>query len=336
MLLSRRLMADCTKNFCLTKNLNKTFAKISKSSYKKIFKNAKCSDYLLSQPSCLKNEVCLLNAGEFWTKKVEKGRLIKGGFLEGAGDNSGGIIGVMFALFCLIIGLMGVVKSLQFVLMGRAKKSIVRATNMNVYLAMLVGLVITILVQSSSITTSALTPLCGIGVLRLEQMFPITLGANIGTTVTGLIAALADLKAKSLQIALCHLTFNIIGILIWFPIPSMREIPLNAARTLGLYASYYRFVPIIYIFAAFVILPGICLGISALYDQSVAGGVIVTVVFVFALIGFEVFWCIKGCYLVLSKEQRENRATELKLADSTLGDKSLATTKSEQPAEATI
>jgi len=317
-LLSRRLAGDCTNYYCLSKDLNKTFSKISSKSYKKSFKNAECSKYLLSKHSCLKGEVCLLKAGDYWTKKVESGRLIKGGFLEGAGDGAGGVLGLIISLLMMIGGLFGLVKSLQFVLMGKAKKAIIRATNMNVYLAMVAGIVITILVQSSSITTSALTPLCGVGVLRLEQMFPITLGANIGTTVTGLIAALADLKPKSLQIAFCHLLFNIIGILIWFPVPIMRQIPLNAARTLGLYASYYRFVPLAYIFLAFVILPGICLGVSALYGASIAGGVILTLLLLGGLVGFEVFWWMKGCYMVLSKEQREEGERELALANAKL------------------
>lgn len=333
-LLSRRMAADCTKYYCLSKDLNKTFAKISKSSYKKSFKNAACSDYLLSKHTCAKGEVCLLGAGKFWTKKVENGRLIKGGFLQDAGDGAGGILGLIIALLMLTGGLFGLVKSLQFVLMGKAKKAIIRATNMNVYLAMIVGVVITILVQSSSITTSALTPLCGIGVLRLEQMFPITLGANIGTTVTGLIAALANLKAKSLQIALCHLLFNIIGILIWFPVPLMRQVPLNAARTLGLYASYYRFVPILYILVAFVVLPGIFLGVASLYSASIAGGVILTLVLLGALIGFEVWWWMKGCYMVLSEEDRKKGEEELRLANAKLAEEE--TGSAEAQPEATI
>lgn len=53
------------------------------------------------------------------------------------------------------------------------------------YLAILVGCFMTILVQSSSIFTSALTPLAGIGVISLERIYPLTLGSNIGTTTTG-------------------------------------------------------------------------------------------------------------------------------------------------------
>merc|ERR1712137_541489 len=179
------------------------------------------------------------------------------------------------------------------------------------------GIGITIVVQSSSVTWAALTPLCGMGVLRLEKMLPLTLGANIGTTVTALIAALSTMKFGALQIALCHLLFNITGILIWFPVPLMRQIPLGAARLLGLYASFYRFVPALYILVMFVTVPGILLGLSSLYDASVAGGVILTLVLLGAFAGFE-FWWIKmgGCYKVLSKEEREARLQELEKSNS--------------------
>jgi len=61
---------------------------------------------------------------------------------------------------------------------------------------MVIGAGITIFVQSSSITTSVLTPLAGLDIIQLEVMFPITLGANIGTTVTGILAALVSSKVR--------------------------------------------------------------------------------------------------------------------------------------------
>merc|ERR1712167_213551 len=136
--------------------------------------------------------------------------------------------------------------------------------------------------QSSSVTTSALTPLCALGVLPLDKMLPLTLGANIGTTCTALIASLVSLKFGAVQIALCHLWFNITGILIWFPAPVMRKVPVGAARLLGLYASYYRATPPLYIPVMFVITPLIFLGVSAVIDASVAGG---TILLLFILIG---------------------------------------------------
>merc|ERR1719411_825714 len=131
---------------------------------------------------------------------------------------------------------------LKKIFMGKAHVLIQYSLKVNDYLAILIGVGITVIVQSSSVTTSALTPLCGIGVLPLIKMLPLTLGANIGTTCTALIASLVSLKFGAVQIALCHLWFNIFGILIWFPVPFMRNVPLSAARVLGLYASYFRWL----------------------------------------------------------------------------------------------
>ena len=121
-----------------------------------------------------------------------------------------------------------------------------------------------------------LDSLVGIGVLPVKKMLPMTLGANIGTTFTSMFAALAVMKFDSIQIAFCHLLFNIIGILVWFPVPMARMVVIKAACTLGFYASYWRFVPLIYILTMFVAVPGISLAISLLYTASVAAGIVVT------------------------------------------------------------
>ena len=109
---------------------------------------------------------------------------------------------------------------------------------------------------------------------------------------------------------------NLIGILIWYPIPAMRQIPLGAARLLGLYASFYRFVPALYIMVMFVVMPAILLGIAEVYEASVAGGLILGLLFV-AAVGAGLFWWIKleGCYKVLTKEQREERLAEVRKAE---------------------
>ena len=126
---------------------------------------------------------------------------------------------------CVCIYLL--IKLLNYLLKGKARRWLVNALAFNQYFSILIGALVTILVQSSSITTSTLVPLCAINVITLEQMFPLTLGANIGTTVTGLLAASVAVSnpAEALQVALAHLLFNIIGILIWFPHPRKRSIP---------------------------------------------------------------------------------------------------------------
>lgn len=132
------------------------------------------------------------------------------------------------------------------------------------YIAMLVGAVITFLVQSSSVFTSTLTPLVGIGVISIERVYPLTLGSNIGTTTTALIAALAaspEMLHDTLQIALVHLFFNITGILLFYPIPFMR-LPIPMAKFLGNETAKYRWFAIIYLVGMFFLLPGIVLGLS--------------------------------------------------------------------------
>merc|ERR1719221_2295177 len=217
---------------------------------------------------------------------------------------------------------------LKRIFLGKAKKLIAYALKVNDYVAILIGLVITIIVQSSSATTSALTPLCGVGVLPLNKMLPLTLGANIGTTCTALIACLVSLKFGAVQIALVHLFFNIIGISIWFPVPLLRRIPLAAARLLGLYASYFRFVPALYIFTGFVVVPGVCLLMSELFKASIAGGMIVLLVLLGLFSFFEVAWWrgiplgkspLDGmpiCMKVLTKEQREEGTLALEAANA--------------------
>merc|ERR1740121_2469474 len=186
--------------------------------------------------------------------------------------------------------MIGLTKTLQIIFMTKAQTMIRYSLKMNDYLALGIGILITIIVQSSSVCTSALTPLAGIGVLSLAKMLPLTLGANIGTTCTALIASLVSLKFGAVQIALVHLFFNIFGILIWFPLPPMRRIPLAAAELLGLYASYFRIVPAVYLFVAFVITPGICLGVSELFKASVGGGVVILLLLISLLICFEILW----------------------------------------------
>jgi sodium-dependent phosphate cotransporter len=72
------------------------------------------------------------------------------------------------------------------------------------------------LLQSSSVFTSSLVPLVATGVISLERVFPLTLGSNIGTTLTGIIAALGQSTnfVASFQLAMCHTFFNITGLCI--------------------------------------------------------------------------------------------------------------------------
>jgi len=208
---------------------------------------------------------------------------------------SGGVC-LFLSLVLLVVCLLFLVTLLQKMLLGTSTRVLYKATNVWPIFSMMIGFLITLLVQSSSITTSALTPLVGIGIIHLEQMLPLTLGANIGTCVTGLLASMVSTKVESLQVALCHLFFNIIGILIWYPIPFLRRVPLAAATNLGKATRYWRFFPVAYILFIFFVLPLALIGLSTLFEEdskgyTVLGSFLVTALLLGIIYGF--YWYLK-------------------------------------------
>ena len=219
-------------------------------------------------------------------------RIISGVFMfewvsrpDGGGwsDTAVGVVLLIIALALLCICLFLIVKLLHSMLQGHIAVIIKKVMNANFpgpfkyvtgYIVILVGAGLTILVQSSSIFTSAITPLVGIGVLSIDRMYPLTLGANIGTTFTAVLAALAsdvEYLDLTLQVALCHLFFNIFGILIFYPIPFMR-IPIPLAKRLGDITAKYKWFAIVYLLIMFLIFPGVILGLS------IAGWMVLVVV----------------------------------------------------------
>jgi sodium-dependent phosphate cotransporter len=112
--------------------------------------------------------------------------------------------------------------------------------------------------------TSTITPLVGLGVISVDRMYPLTLGSNIGTTTTAMLASLSaepNMLRSSLQIALCHLAFNLHGILLFYPIPAMR-LPLNMCKVLGRTTATYRWFAIVYLVTMFCLVPGLVLSLS--------------------------------------------------------------------------
>ena len=121
------------------------------------------------------------------------------------------------------------------------------------------GMVATASVQSSSATTSLIVPLAGTGVLSLRQIFPYTLGANIGTTITAILASFSTGNPAAVTVAFAHLSFNILGMLIYYP---LKAIPIwlankagklaarskkSSAAVIGIYVALI-FLPLLYVF----------------------------------------------------------------------------------------
>ena len=205
-----------------------------------------------------------------------------------------GLLLLALSLLLLCSCLVCMVKILNLLLKGRICKLIRKTLNANLpgklshltgYVAMVTGAAMTILVQSSSVFTSAMTPLVGVGIIKLERMYPLTLGSNIGTTATGLLAAMAasgDKLEAALQIALCHLFFNISGIILFYPIPQTR-LPIKLAKIMGNVTAEYRWFAIFYLIVMFFALPLSVFALSmwGAVPLAVIGG---TFLFVFFLV----------------------------------------------------
>jgi sodium-dependent phosphate cotransporter len=147
------------------------------------------------------------------------------------------------------------VVALKKIVLGRVEAFFDQTLFANAGRAMLFGLLITVLVQSSSITTSLAVPLAGAGVLSLVQIFPYTLGTNVGTTITAMLAALAVGEISAVTVAFAHLLFNICGIVLIWPIPAIRRIPLRLAGNFAAVAANHRWLAIVYIAICFYAVP---------------------------------------------------------------------------------
>jgi sodium-dependent phosphate cotransporter len=120
---------------------------------------------------------------------------------------------------------------------------------------LVIGLLVTVAVQSSSITTSILVPLVAAGLLTARSAYPITLGANVGTTITALIASLAVDQATGLTIALVHTLFNIVALTLVFPVRSIRDVPIRSAEAFARIAVRHPTYVAGYLFGLFLIVP---------------------------------------------------------------------------------
>lgn len=122
----------------------------------------------------------------------------------------------------------------------------------NAFVGMFFGMIFTAILQSSSVTTSLIVPLAGAGLVTLEQVFPYTLGANVGTTITALMASLVTQNPTAVAVALTHLLFNVFGIAIFLP---LKAVPIFLAKQMAALAVKNRAVPIIFILMTFIVIP---------------------------------------------------------------------------------
>ncbi|KAA3633203.1 MAG: hypothetical protein DWP97_09635 [Calditrichaeota bacterium] len=168
--------------------------------------------------------------------------------------NDNGVICIIISVLFLFCALFFIVKVLKSLVLSKVEKFFQRYIFRTPVLGFILGIILTVFVQSSSITTSLVIPLIGAGVITISQVFPYLLGANIGTTITAFLASFVTGSHAAVTVAFAHLLFNIFGIAIFWP---LKKIPITMAKKMAILAQKSKFYPIIYIVVVFFVIPAI-------------------------------------------------------------------------------
>lgn len=182
--------------------------------------------------------------------------------LLGLGAIGVGTVMAFLGVALLLASLALMVANLKGALLQRLEGLFDKIFFRNDAIAYVTGAVTTVLVQSSSITTSLIVPLAGAGTVKLKRVFPYVLGANLGTTVTGLLAAAANPAPAAVSVALAHVTFNIAGAAIWYP---LRKVPITLAKRYAFLAAHKKRYALIYLLVVFGVIPFVGFLITELF-----------------------------------------------------------------------
>jgi sodium-dependent phosphate cotransporter len=188
--------------------------------------------------------------------------------LEPLGSLAGPLLTIAVGIALVIGAVLYLGRVLRAVMTGRARGLVDAAIGRGPLTGIASGTLVTILVQSSSTTTSLVVPLAGAGVLTTAQIYPFTLGANIGTCVTALLAASSVSGANeyfALQIALVHLLYNLFGVALFMTLPFLRPLPPLSSAWLGRRVEGHRGWALGYLAGVFFVLPGCVFAVEVLY-----------------------------------------------------------------------
>lgn len=194
---------------------------------------------------------------KFFVQKLQAG-------LGAITDNPKAIAIMLIVVSAIIIfvALMLIVRTLRKLAASRLQVYITRSFEKSAAFAIIVGIVVTVMVQSSSITTSVMVPLAAAGIVTVRQAFPVTVGANIGTTVTAVLASMAAPETAGVQIAAVHLLFNLTATLMIMPFPKARNIPVLLAEKLAKIAVASKRAALLYVVGLFYGLPALLIFVS--------------------------------------------------------------------------
>lgn len=169
-------------------------------------------------------------------------------------ERSNGLVMLLFAVVLLFICIKFISSLLLNILIGKTKKQFETTIFNNTAKSFGWGLLLTSIVQSSTLTTSLIVPLVATSKVQLRRAFQFILGANIGTTITALLAATFQ-SGAAVQLAVVHLLFNTLGVLIFLLIPNISKIPIFLASKLAAITMRMRIIGFSYILFAFFLVP---------------------------------------------------------------------------------
>jgi len=179
-------------------------------------------------------------------------------------EKIGYVLMLALALIILFVALFFIVKLMRVVIINRTEAVLSNVLGKIGIIGILMGALFTAIIQSSSVTTSLMVPLAASGIVTLEQIMPVVLGANLGTTITAILASFAGTEA-GVSIAFVHLLFNVTGILIFYPFKFMRTLILKKAERLGDLGLKSRKRAFFYVLSMFFLLPLLLIFISKLF-----------------------------------------------------------------------
>ncbi|MEQ9405340.1 MAG: Na/Pi symporter [Cyclobacteriaceae bacterium] len=173
------------------------------------------------------------------------------------------LLGILILFLCIKL----ISKWLYTILIGKTKDRFKDVVFKTKYRAFGWGLAITSLAQSSSLTTSLIVPLVATGKVKIKKAFHFILGANIGTTITALLAASFQSEA-AISLAIVHLLFNLIGVTIFLLIPFVSTLPVYLAKKLGELTFRLRVAGFVYILIAFFLIPFTLIYLSSSIEKE--------------------------------------------------------------------
>ncbi len=183
-------------------------------------------------------------------------------------SNLGSIISLLLAVGLLFASIKIISRLLYNILIGRTKNQFETTVFSNTLRSFSWGLFITSAAQSSSLTTSLIVPLVATGKVKLHRAFQFIMGANIGTTITALIAAIFQ-SQTAIEIALVHFLFNTAGVLLFISMPYFSKLLVFMAEKMGQYTLKLRIVGFIYILLTFFLLPFTLIYASKDFEKKV-------------------------------------------------------------------